>query len=97
MAGFTPATLTRVGAQNDNAPTIWTYKTADALTAVDASGYFNSAANRLKVGDWVLVSSSSTYGIHIVTGNTRDLAAVPPVSGVVDVTNALAAGAIDSD
>jgi predicted Mrr-cat superfamily restriction endonuclease len=76
---------------------MWTYATADALTDVDGSGYFNAAAAKLQVGDWVFVSSSSTYGIHIVTGNTRDLAASPPVEGVVDVTNALAAGAIDSD
>lgn len=89
--------LQRVGPQNSNAPTIWTYATADALTAVDASGYFNDAAAVLQVGDWILVSSTSTWGIHIVNGNTRDLTASPPVEGVVDVTNALAAGTIDSD
>lgn len=94
---YSASTLLRVGPQNSNAPTIWTYATADALTAVDASGYFNDAAAVLQVGDWILVSSTSTYGIHIVTGNTRDLAASPPVEGVVDVTNALAAGTIDSD
>jgi hypothetical protein len=94
---YSSAGLQRVGPQNSNAPTVWTYATTDALTTVDGSGYFNSAAGLLQVGDWILCSSSSTYGIHIVTGNTRDLAATPPVSGVVDVTNALAAGSIDSD
>lgn len=89
--------FTRVGPSNDNCPTIWTYKTTDALTAVDAAGYFNAVADRVKVGDWILVSSTSTYGIHIVNANSRDLTASPPVSGVVDVTNALAAGTIDSD
>jgi hypothetical protein len=58
--------FSRVGPQNDNAPTIWTYKTTDALTATDAAGYFNAVADRVKVGDWILVSSSSTYGIQIV-------------------------------
>ena len=73
------------------------YATADALTDVDGSGYFNAAAAKLQVGDWIMTSSSSTYGIGIVTGNTRDLAASPPVEGVVDVTNHVAFGAVDSD
>lgn len=89
--------FTRVGPQNDNAPTVWTYATADALTATDAAGYFSAVADRVKVGDWILVSSATTWGIQIVNQNTRDLAASPPVFGVVDVTNALAAGTIDSD
>lgn len=94
---FDATKLQRVGPVNGNAPTIWTYSTSDALTAVDASGYFNDAAGKLQVGDFVFVASSSTYGVHVVTGNTRDLTASPPVEGVVDVTNAVALGAIDSD
>jgi len=94
---FTGASLLRVGPQNSGGPTLWAYATSDALTAVDASGYFNNAAAQLQVGDWIFTSSSSTWGIHIVNANTRDLTASPPVSGVVDVTNALAAGTIDSD
>ncbi len=89
--------LVRVGPQNSNGPTIWAYATTDALTATDAAGYFNAAADKLQVGDWILVSSSSTWGIQIVNANSRDLTASPPVFGVVDVTNALAAGTIDSD
>ena len=94
---LTLATLHRVGPQNSGAPTIWTYATSDALTTVDGAGYFNDAAAVLQVGDWIFVSSSSTWGIHIVNANSRDLGASPPVEGVVDVTNALAAGTIDSD
>lgn len=94
---FDASKLLRVGPQNSNGPTLWAYATADALTAVDAAGYFNSAAAQLQVGDWIFVSSSSTWGIQIVNANSRDLTASPPVSGVVDVTNALAAGTIDSD
>lgn len=90
--------LQRVGPQNSTAPTVFTYATTDALTDVDGSGYFNGAADILQVGDWLLVSSSSTYGIHIVTANTYDPAGgVGPDAAVVDVTNALAAGTIDSD
>ena len=94
---YSSAGLQRIGPQNSNAPTIWTYATSDALTTVDGAGYFNSAAGLLQVGDWIFVSSSSTWGIHIVNANSRDLAASPPVSGVVDVSNAVSFGSIDSD
>ena len=94
---FSRLALQRVGPQNSGAPTLFTYATTDALTDVDAASYFNDAADILQVGDWIFVSSSTTWGIHIVNANSRDLTASPPVSGVVDVTNALAAGTIDSD
>ena len=94
---YSSAGLQRIGPQNSNAPTLWTYATTDALTTVDGAGYFNSAAGLLQVGDWIFVSSSSTWGIHIVNANSRDLAASPPVSGVVDVSNAVSFGSIDSD
>jgi hypothetical protein len=81
------------GSKAGNAPQFWTYKTADVITAVDGSGYFNSAASLLKVGDLMYVHANSagttpTYGFVIVTSNTGT---------VVDVTNATALGAIDSD
>lgn len=90
--------LQRVGPQNSNAPAVFTYSTTDGLTTVDGSGYFNGAADILQVGDWILCSSSSTYGICIVNANTYDPAGgVGPDTAVVDVTNATAVGSIDSD
>lgn len=94
---YARAGLQRIGSQNSGAPTLWAYGTTDALTTVDTSGYFNNAADILQAGDWIFASSSSTFGIHIVDTNTRDLAANPPVLGVVDVKNALSVGTIDSD
>ena len=81
------------GSKAGNAPQFWTYKTADLITAVDGSGYFNSAASLLKVGDLMYVHANSagttpTYGFVIVTSNTGT---------VVDVTNATGLGTIDSD
>lgn len=91
---FDGTSFTRVGPQNDNAPTIWTYKTTDAVAAgaggVDASGYFNSASNRLKVGDVIYTYKSNATvaaALFVVLSNTRDLSASPPVSGVVDLAN----------
>lgn len=83
--------FTRVGPENDNCPTIWTYVTTDSLATVCTSGYFNALAGKLKVGDLVYITSASspwTGGLAIVKSNTRNLAAVPAVSGVVDLFNA---------
>lgn len=98
FASFSNA-LTRVGPQNDLAPTLWTYTTTDALTTVDGSGYFNAVANRLKVGDLIYCYSSTgpTFGLAVVASNTRNLSASPPVQGVVNVSNFTAIGAINSD
>lgn len=104
---FSPNTLQRIGPANRNAPSLYTYKTADTLATVDTSGYFNTeadgvatAAAKLKVGDMIFAyttASSGSAGIAYVQGNTRDLTASPPVSGVVDLTNFTAVGTIDSD
>lgn len=103
---FTPGTLQRVGMQNDNGITLWSYKTADTLATVDGSGYFNTAAAgvvtaaaKLKVGDIIFAYTSTgpAAGIAYVASNTRDLTANPPVSGVVNVTNFTAVGTLNSD
>ena len=96
---FSATTLARIGAQNSNAPTIWTYASADTLATMDTSGYFNSVADKLQVGDIIMAYTSTgpAAGIAYVQANTRDLTATPPVAGVVDTTNFTAIGTIDSD
>lgn len=96
---LTASQITRVGPQNDNAPTLWVYKTADTLATVDGAGYFNSLADRLKVGDFLFTYTTTgpAFGIAVVNANSRDLTASPPVSGVVDISNHTAFGTIDSD
>lgn len=91
--------LKRVGPQNSDGPTIWTYASgSDAITAVDAAGYFNDAADRLQVGDLIYTfPTSGAPGITYVNANSRDLTATPPVEGVVDVANHTSLGTIDSD
>lgn len=83
--------LTRLGPPNDLCPTIWTYVTTDSLSTVTASGYFNAIANKLKPGDLVYITSAASpwdAGLAVVKTNTRNLTAVPPISGVVDLFNA---------
>lgn len=99
---FNRSGLTVVGgSKKGNAPKLWLYKTTDAATTVDGSGYFDNGAttntgmrNEMSLGDLVYVHANSagttpTYGFHVVTGITA--------AGVIDVTNATAIGATDSD
>ena len=75
-----------------NAPSLYAYSTADAIGDINTSGYFNSLANLLSVGDVILVRSS--------TGGTQALTLVYVASnsgGVVDVTDGLTITATDSD
>lgn len=75
-----------------NAPSLYAYSTTDAIGDINTSGYFNSLANLLSVGDVILVRSS--------TGGTQALTLVyvaSNASGVVDVTDGLTITATDSD
>ena len=87
----------RVGPQNSNGSTVWTYVDGDAWATVDGSGYFNDDAAKLQVGDFILGYANSVAGIVVVTSNTRDMEASPPVEGVVDTTNNFLGAAVDSD
>jgi hypothetical protein len=81
---------------------IWKYTTVDALTDVDASGYFNNASKELAIGDVVIavtvggtVKTPTSYtagadkaGLAVVNGNA---------SGVVDITDFTDIATADSD
>lgn len=58
---------------------MWFYSSADALSVVRASGYFNDAAGMMNVGDVVFVydSDAPTLGVSVVLsndGSTVDIA-----------------------
>ena len=101
---FVLSGLKRLGSQSGQ--TMWLYtSTADAVATMDTVNYFGggtkatlNAADRLKVGDLIFaVGTGPTYGLLVVNANSRDLAASPPVIGVVDTTSTSAIGAADSD
>ena len=73
-----------------NAPQIWTYTSADAIATVNTSGYFNSAASLLKVGDLIYVFDTTNTLGHFVFVNANS-------GTVVDVTDGLAVTSTDSD
>lgn len=69
-----------------NGFTLWHYKTTDAKTVVEASGYFNKVSNIFNVGDVIFASlgqTSTDMTIYVVSSVE---------SGVVSVSNLIPAG-----
>ena len=101
---FDKAGLSRIGGgvrggTSSGAPQIWTYRTNDALTTVDGAGYFDDGTttntgmrNHMSVGDMVYVFATAdttpTFGILFVNANS---------SGIIDTSNTITMGTIDSD
>jgi len=75
-----------------NGFTLWHYSTVDTAATVDSSGYFNAASDMLRVGDMIVanVDTDGTpgHGMFVVLTNA---------SGVVDLGDMVAFGAVDTD
>jgi len=74
-----------------NGFTLWHYATADAADTVDGAGYFNAAADMLRVGDIIIanVETAATpkAGLFLVS---------QAASGVVDVNDMTQIGAANA-
>jgi hypothetical protein len=83
---------THGASKSGNAPSMHTYSTADAIADVNTSGYFNSIASILKVGDVIFcyTSTGGTPAMSIVWVNSN-------TGTVVDVVDGLTVTATDSD
>jgi hypothetical protein len=79
-------------AKSGNAPSLYGYATADTIADVNTSGYFNSMADTLRVGD-VILTRTSTAGTQALSW----VYVASNASGVVDVTDGLTITATDSD
>ena len=77
-------------AKKGNAPSMYTYTSADAIATVNTAGYFNDLSDTLAVGDIIFVhdSATPTMSIVMVASNT---------SGVVDVTDGTTIAMTDTD
>ena len=75
-----------------NGFTLWHYTTTDTGAVADNTGYFNGAAEMVRVGDMVLanvdVDGTPSAGIFLVNANA---------GGIVDVANLTPVGASDTD
>ena len=74
-----------------NGFTLWHYTTSDTANTVDTAGYFNSAADMIRVGDIVLANTetggAAKAGLLLVSANA---------GGVVDVNDMTQIGATDT-
>ncbi len=75
-----------------NGFTLWHYTSIDTAITVDTTGYFNSAADMVRVGDMVMANTDTdgapSSGIYLVNANAL---------GIVDVADMTAIGAVDTD
>ncbi|PWC34180.1 hypothetical protein [Azospirillum sp. TSO35-2] len=76
-----------------NGFTLWHYTTHDGATDVDTAGYFNGAADLLRVGDMLLAncavgSAAPATGVLVVAASA---------GGGVDVANLTPFGTANSD
>ena len=78
------------GSKAGNAPQIWAYQSADAIATVNTSGYFDSVASLLKVGDLMYVydTGTPTASLVVVLSNT---------GSVVDVSDGTTISVADAD
>lgn len=91
---FSATGFNAIGGQSKsgNAPSIWTYSSTDAQSTIRATGYFNSVASLLKVGD-IIFCYSSTGGSPVMS-----TAYVNSNTGtVVDITDGVTVTATDTD
>ena len=86
--GFTAYSAAKRG----NAPSMYGYKTTDAIADVNTSGYFNNLSDTLEVGDIIhcVTSTGTTAVVSLVY-------VVSNASGVVDVTDGTVLANTDSD
>lgn len=75
-----------------NGFTLWHYTTTDDAATCDTIGYFNKAADMLRVGDFIIANVNTTgtpgAGFFLVRSN---------VGGVVDVANLTPVGTTNTD
>jgi hypothetical protein len=86
--GFVAVAASKAG----QAPSIYAYKTTDAIADVNTAGYFNSLSNTLAVGDLVYcVTSTGTTAVATL------VYVLSNASGVVDVNDGTTLANTDSD
>ena len=79
-------------AKRGQAPSIYAYKTTDAIADVNTAGYFNNLSDTLQVGDLIYcVTSTGSTAVCTLTQVLSN------ASGVVDVADGTTLAATDSD
>lgn len=91
---FSATGFNTIGGQSKsgNAPAIYSYSSTDAQSVIRVSGYFNSVASVLRVGD-IVFCYSATGGTPVMS----TAYVVSNASGVVDITDGVTVTATDTD
>ncbi|CAB5238757.1 hypothetical protein UFOVP375_39 [uncultured Caudovirales phage] len=93
MAFETAGWTTVAAGKSGNAPSVYAYKTTDAVTAVRVAGYFNTIRSLLQIGDIIFVS--------VLSGSALSTASILVVKDksdtAVDTTDQLALTVTDTD
>ena len=88
---FSSTGLNVMGAsKKGNAPSMYTYASADAIATVNTEGYFNDLSDTVAVGDVIFVHDSATPTMSIVV-------VLSNAAGVVDVSDGTAVSVADAD
>ena len=82
--------LSKIGGGTGNAPTLWSYTSADAIATVNTAGYFNDASKELRVRDVIMATDSNTPTVHFVI-------VLSNAAGVVDVSDGTVIAETDTD
>ena len=86
--GFNSVNVSKRG----QAPSIYAYKTTDAIADVNTVGYFNDLANTLEIGDLIYcVTSTGTTAVATL------VYVLSNASGVVDVNDGTTLANTDTD
>jgi len=92
MAFSTTGFATVAASKRGTAPSIYAYKTADAIADVNTAGYFNDLSDTLEVGDLIYcVTSTGSTAVCTLTQVLSN------ASGVVDVADGTTLAATDGD
>jgi hypothetical protein len=92
MAFSTTGWTVVTAAKRGNAPSVYAYKTTDAIADVNTAGYFNNLSDTLAVGDLIYcvtsTGSTAVATLNYVLSNT---------AGVVDVNDGTVLANTDTD
>lgn len=81
---------TIAASKGGNAPSIYSYKSADTQATINTAGYFNELATILSVGDVIFVYDTTTPSMVITYVNANS-------GGTVDVADGTTVSATDTD
>lgn len=73
-----------------NAPSLYSYKSADTQATINTAGYFNSLASLVKVGDVIFIYDTTTPSLVISYVNQN-------TGTAVDIADGTTVSATDTD